>query len=164
MDSKDLNDAIVLIAMYFHAVHTGHAASLEGARSEKEPLSLIRHLMSTDPLGSYPGPPKITKPFDIRGIIPLPIVTSSPLPSYPSILAPASSPFQETSVPAYASGPIIVLPSPQKADVKPSGRVCVCNPLTKPVCGTDGMTYSNACRAMCEGVTIASKGACPLPK
>lgn len=146
--------------------HTGHAAANhQQAQSEKEPL-LIRHLMSKDPLGSYPGPPKITKPFDIRGIIPLPIVISSPLPSYPSNLARASSSYHKTSVPAYASGPVIVLPSPspKEAGIKPYGRVCVCNPLTKPVCGTDGNWYSNACWAVCEGVKVASKDACQLPK
>ena len=38
---------------------------------------------------------------------------------------------------------------------------CVCIELYKPVCGCDGVTYSNACFAGCVGITVASEGVCP---
>lgn len=47
-------------------------------------------------------------------------------------------------------------------------RSCVCPEIYDPVCGEDGVTYSNACHARCAGVEIAHSGACeptcePLP-
>ncbi len=37
---------------------------------------------------------------------------------------------------------------------------CVCPAVLQPVCGVDGNTYNNACRARCANVEIAAQGEC----
>jgi|GEM_PF-2916154 len=40
---------------------------------------------------------------------------------------------------------------------------CVCGEIYMPVCGADGVTYSNACEAMCAGVESTVEGECGDP-
>ncbi len=41
---------------------------------------------------------------------------------------------------------------------------CVCTENHDPVCGHDGMTYSNECFAECENQLVECKGECPCQK
>merc|ERR1719399_1776472 len=39
-------------------------------------------------------------------------------------------------------------------------KQCLCRDVYEPVCGDDGQTYSNYCRAKCVDVEVAYQGQC----
>ena len=45
----------------------------------------------------------------------------------------------------------------------PTMQTVSCPTASDPVCGSDGQTYSNACEAGLQGVSIVSQGSCPAP-
>jgi len=46
-------------------------------------------------------------------------------------------------------------------DCESTGKDCSCYAVYSPVCGCDGLTYENSCRANCVDIEIVSQGVCP---
>ncbi|GAB6027945.1 hypothetical protein CHUAL_002173 [Chamberlinius hualienensis] len=41
---------------------------------------------------------------------------------------------------------------------------CICHALYSPVCGSNGVTYSNDCIRKCAGQRLACRSSCPCRK
>lgn len=67
-------------------------------------------------------------------------------------------------------GPVIIIPSDFNDENEDNGFLptnqpfieCPCNFNFRPVCGTNGITYANSCRAKCKNKTIVAYGECRL--
>ncbi|RDV36795.1 eight-cysteine-cluster domain-containing protein [Bradymonadaceae bacterium TMQ3] len=63
----------------------------------------------------------------------------------------------ETEEPAASQG---ALGGDSLKEVIDLGDRCMCPAVVAPVCGKDGQTYGNSCKASCAGVPVAYEGEC----
>lgn len=88
-------------------------------------------------------------------------------------VAPSASPSPEvapagTQAPEAPAPELSTLPAPETPSgdlqLEPiaaaSGGDCNCLDVWDPVCGSNGVTYSNACYAECDGVLNYTEGSC----
>ena len=75
---------------------------------------------------------------------------------------PSTTPESITTTTPTTTESTTAVPEPTTT-ASPTPKSCPCAKIMKPVCGQDGKTYSNACKATCAGVAVTKDGPCEPP-